>query len=404
MNFVVFSYNFLPQSDAEAYCTARFCSALAATGNVVHVVTMDHPVQVSDDVLHELIDDRLVITRVPLKESGKKLLPRVRFMTPEWSSANYNEVIGILKEVLRRYDNPILVSRSMPESSHIIAYHVRKYVAQWVAHFSDPIPFMFGKQGFKGRIWGWLSRRWVKKVLKSCDYVSLTCEEAKFFYHETYGSLFDEKNAFVTPHIGDPPLAIRQQWRKPSPEKLIVHSGMLSKSRGSYSIVGALDKLNENGICARFVQVGPCDNDTRRILCGRCDSEIMEVKDPDLAAAIVASCDVSLIADVQVPMAYIPFMPSKFVYQLFSDKPLVLLTKKKSPMWRVASQYKSAGLFVADYTSPSTLALAIQKAVGASDKREVFVEREMIRREYEQNIVAKEFIRHLVADTVHDNA
>ena len=223
------------------------------------------------------------------------------------------------------------------------------------------------------------------------------------FYHETYGSLFDKKNTFVTPHIGNPPLAIRQQWKKPFAEKLIVHSGMLSKSRGSQGIVEALDSLNKNDFHVRFAQVGPCDDYTRRIFSGRCDSEIMEVKDPDFAAAIVASCDVSLISDVQVPMVYIPFMPSKFVYQLFSDKPLVLFTKKNSPMWRVASRYESAGLFVADYTYPSTLALAIQRAVGTSDSHEEFAERQQVRLMYKKDVVAEEFIYHLSANDSQSN-
>jgi len=43
MNIVIFSRNFYPQNDAEAFCTTRFASALAEIGHNVHVVTAEYP-------------------------------------------------------------------------------------------------------------------------------------------------------------------------------------------------------------------------------------------------------------------------------------------------------------------------------------------------------------------------
>ena len=41
MNFVIYSYNFFPQADAESFCATRFASALARANHNVTVVTME---------------------------------------------------------------------------------------------------------------------------------------------------------------------------------------------------------------------------------------------------------------------------------------------------------------------------------------------------------------------------
>ena len=125
---------------------------------------------------------------------------------------------------------------------------------------------------------------------------------------------------------------------------------------------------------------------------GRPDEEVFDALQPGLASDVVAACDVSLISDVQVPMDYTPFMPSKFVYQLFSDKPLVLYSKPGSPMWRAAEKYPSAGLFLADYTIPATLPSAIKRAVNAVFDANM---RDCLRREFDKQTVAEHFISQL---------
>ena len=393
MNFVVFSYSFPPQSGPESFCAARFCSAIADSGHMVHVVTMEHPAEVSQEIVRQLVSPALKISRVPIRRTRKHVWSRLRYLTTEWGSGNFGAAIDTLASVLRQYENPILVSRSFPESSHVISYYARRLAKKWIAHFSDPIPFVFGKDDtIKGWLWRKVSERWMRRVIKSCDAVSLTCNDAKRFYHETYGALFDAKTVLVNRHIGNPPLKAGGDWNRTFSEKLIVHSGGLNVARGAREIVSALDAINGDGVKVRFIQAGSCDQETRMLFAERADAEVLDVAQPGLASDVVAACDVSLISDVQVPMDYTPFMPSKFVYQLFSDKPLVLYSKPGSPMWRAAEKYPSAGLFLADYTIPATLPSAIKRAVNAVFDANM---RDCLRREFDKQTVAEHFVSQL---------
>ena len=393
MNFVVFSYSFPPLNDSEAFCSARFCSAVADMGHVVHVVTMDHPADTPQEIVRQLVSPALKITRVPLWWTRKHLWSRLRYLTTELGSGNFSLAIETLKKVLGQYESPILISRSFPESSHVISYYARHLAKMWIAHFSDPIPFAFGDDdSLKVWMWRQVSLRWMRRAIKGCDAVSLTCGEARRFYHETYGALFDAKPVLVNQHVGNPPLKGGCTWRKPFTEKLIVHSGGLNAERGARQIVDALNVLNGNGLKFRFIQAGNCDQETERIFAGRPDIEVLGTVRPDLASAVVESADISLVSDVQVPMEYTPFMPSKFVYQLFSDRPLVLYSKPGSPMWRVAAENPSAGLFLADYTHPSSLPAAVQRAVAEPFNMRW---REPLRKKFDRAVVAENFLRQL---------
>lgn len=392
MNFVIFSYNFLPLADAEAYCTTRFASALAETGHNVHVVTMDHPNKVSQEVVDLLLSPKLKITRVPMKKLKKRLLPRLKYLTPEWGSADYDLAIETLRGVLKSYDKPILISRSNPESSHIIAYHARKDAWKWIAHFSDPIPFGTKAVGLKNRLWLGMTLRWMRKAIKEADGFSLTCDEVKPFYCETYGRDFSSKPQFVNHHIGEPKLPAAGEWTKPFSEKLIVHAGMINPARGVCEMLDALEELNHDSLKVRFIQVGECARETARFFEGRPDAVILQTDQPGLGAKVVESADISFIPDVQIDMSYTPFMPSKFVYQLFSEKPLVLLTREGSPMWNYAKRYPNSGLFVADYTKPGSLTPVLRAAM--THVGEEF-NRTELRRDFTRAKVASDFVEKL---------
>lgn len=392
MNFVVCSYSFPPRSGPECFCTARFASALAREGHSVHVVTMDHPVAISQATYDFLVDKRVKITRVPMKPNVKRFWPRLRYLTTEWGSANYGLAIKMLKEVLGQYKNPILISRSNPESSHIIAFHARGAAKIWIAHFSDPIPFGNSARSVRERLWHYLSFRWVNKAISACDGISLTCEEVVRFYHETYGHIFDVKPKFINYHIGDPALPSGGLWEKPFSELLMAHVGMLNRARGVHQIIDALEDLNKDIVSIRFIQVGECDRSTSSLFAGQQYVEILNTSQPGLGASVLEAADISFIPDVQITLPYVPFMPSKFVYQLFSDKPLVILTREGSPMHAFAERYPSSGLFVADYTKEGDLNRAIALAMRSVGKQ---FDRSAIRRNFTREAVAGRFILNL---------
>lgn len=373
MNFVIFSYHFLPMAGAESYCTTRFASALAAAGHDVTVVTMDWPKGVSDAVVKTLVDDRLKIIRVPIKTVNKApVLSRLRYLTHEWEAVNLTNCISALKKVLKGVDHPILVSRTHPISSLIVAWHCRKLAFKWVAHLSDPIPY------FGGRLKKSLMRLWCRRAFRDADLISVTCCHVIRFFQKEYGKGFDVNKCIVTPHIGDPWLASDEIFHRTGDVPVIVHTGLFYAGRGALPLLAAIKQLNESGFPCRLVQVGEVDSSIKDVFKSVPNVEQIDNLSPSLSSAVVEASDVSFVADMQFPDNYIPYMPSKFVYQIFTDKPLVIFSKIDSPMGSCCSNYKRSGLFFADSDHPETLANAIKLALAS--RCTIYPERDEIRK------------------------
>lgn len=368
MRFVIASFHFLPMAGAEAYCTTRFASALAASGHEVTVVTMDWPQQVSDDVITKLIDPRLSVVRVPLAVPTRApVAARLWYMTHEWDSVNLPSFIAALRGVLKGRPESVLISRTHPMVSLIGAWHCRHLAAQWIAHFSDPIPFYGGKlkQG--------LMRLWCRRAFREANGISVTCANAVRFFKEAYGLSFPSERAFVTPHLGDPWLGTNERFERIDDLPMIVHTGLFYAGRGALPLLEAMRTLAAAGFGCRFVQVGEVDPAIRGVFSGVPNVSEVSDKSPSLSAAVVEASDVSFVSDVQLPGDYIPYMPSKFVYQLFTDKPMVIYTKCDSPMGQCCRQFPDSGLYFADADKPETLPDAIRAACQgrAFDRRDI---------------------------------
>ena len=66
--------------------------------------------------------------------------------------------------------------------------------------------------------------------------------------------------------------------------------------------------------------------------------------------------DINLVADLKVNYGYTPFIPSKFVYLLFTDRPIVAFGRKDSWMYQLSKEYPEAGIGFADVDTPGELA------------------------------------------------
>ena len=364
MNFVIFSYSFPPRCGAETFCSARFASALAQIGHNVHVVTMDHPKAISQDVYDFLVDRRITITRVPLADKqGLKILPRVMHRMRGREACDFANCINVLRDVLAKTESPVLVSRSMPEVSNMVAWHCRKYATKWIAHFSDPFPWTTGgSPSVVGKVFARWGLDWGRRIIRDADVVSVTCESAKRYFMETYGKVFVGKKVIVTSHIGEPPLLTSKTWKKDCNGTLVVHTGGLGRSRGAVQAIDAIRKLNADGGLFSFYQVGDIDKDISDcfvdVACTRLINDIA----PDFAMAVSAAADVCFIPDMKTHLAYSPFLPSKFVYQVFSDTPIVVYSFKDSEMARYASRFPEAGIVFADIEIKDSLVTAFEIA------------------------------------------
>lgn len=366
---VIFSYEFLPRNDAEAFCTARFANALAEAGHTVHVVTMSHESQVPPDTLAELIPARISITRIPLTCRTRPWLARIRYKTNEWNAVDFDACIRTLKRVLLSYEHPVLVSRSNPAASNLIAWHCRHLAARWVAHFSDPFPWFHGSS-LKGRVISAAMKLWGRRIMRDADGLSVTCTNVLPYFEETYGSVYraNQRKFFVTPHIGEPLLSpVDGIGVDFSQAPIISHTGNLSESRFAREVLAECVAAAGRGAQFRFLQAGYMNAAIQEMYSGngRFPFVKISIADPRAATTIFNRSSVNLVVDLDSGLDYVPFLPSKFVYLLFADGAIVVYSKKNSAMHQLARAYPEAGLFFADTDIRGALADTLERLLGS---------------------------------------
>lgn len=389
MNFVIFSYNFLPQADAEAYCTSRFASALARTGHKVTVVTMDHKKEISQETIDFLVDENIRVIRVPF-DRCPRIISSIRHLTMCPEASNISPAIRALAKELKRSPDSILVSRCMPEVSHVISWHCRRLARTWIAHCSDIYPWIGRGKGLRDGIRYWMAMRWAKRAMRDCDAVSITCTRVKRCFLERFKGLLESKPFILTTHIGEPVLPAKSEWIRGCEDKLIVHAGGIDIDRGVDGIIKAVESLNARGVKCDFVQVGHVDIKSMPKFDDSAHCHILKSTAPDMATAVTAKADVSVIPDLDIGKEFIPFLPSKFVYQLFTDVPIVVYTLRDSEMRQYVDDYPEAGLFFADRKDFGSLPDAIEKALNVNRTQ---IDRSKIRERFSQERIADDFIK-----------
>ncbi len=365
--FVCFSYNSPPQNDPEAFCTARFLSALAADkSNKVHWVTMDHDHQIENDVVSQLISENISVTRIrSIPKPGrlgvlKSQLQHQYFGEKSWEIKQITEE---LRKVLELYNQPILITRALPALSNIIGFYSRRYVKHWIAHFSDPFP---GFDSYSGRTYYKkpFDNMWVRRIFKNATALTVTCQRAKEYFVAKYGKVSENKLSVVT-HIGFPPLKpniINLNWN--DSDFNFIHVGNLTDKRYAKEIVQEFNVALEDASNVRFVQFGLVDNRAAKLL--EKDAHWMRVESntltsPSDASYILENASVNVVIDTHEEFPFSPYLPSKFAYAVAAGKPILALGRKDSEMADLAKKYPT--IYFADITVKGDVSKIIREII-----------------------------------------
>lgn len=391
MNFCIYSYNFFPQADAESYCATRFASALARAGHHVTVVTMDWPMQVSDKTYKALVADELEIVRLPF--SSKKNSPLKGLLWYGHKSQMAVDVpqsVDAVKKVLSKMKSPILVTRTHPVMCTMVGLKTYKYAYKWIAHFSDPIPWRGYADTIGHRLLKSQEMNILRKAFKLADGISVTCMHVCKFYKQFYGHDFNESKAFMTTHIGDyrldtPP----SDFDNVNLENILLHPGSIFAHRGGQTIVEVMKELAQTNVDCKFVQVGEVDNALKGVLVDTKNVEIHNTISPEASVDLRKKAKAIFVPDFESELSYSPFTLSKFVYQIMSNKPMVLYAKKDSEMHDYAEKYPEAGIFWAEAGNADSLKNAIRKAM---DYDATTIDRSRIRKCFSDERIVKNFV------------
>lgn len=389
MNIAIFSYNFLPQADAEAFCATRFASALARAGNKVTVITMDWPMQVTMENYVALVAKELNIVRIPFsKHKNTPLKGMLWYGHKSQMAVDVSQSTKAVKKVLMNMDNPILLTRSMPIMSAMVGLRTYKYASKWIAHFSDPAPWTNYANTLGHKILRHLELNIIRKTFKKANGISLTCEHVKKYFNDVFGHCFDSRKAFITTHIGDyrlsnPVTPILRDEDMP----ILMHPGQIYADRGGNIIVQIMKEFESEGYKCRFVQVGKVDKSIIERLRNLSNIEIYDTSSLEKNIELGNQAKAILIPDFNSPYSYSPFLLSKFVYKIMDNQPLVIYSKEDSAMHDYAVRFPNAGIFWAN--NKDSLKEAIRKAMECDPST---FDRQEIRNCFSEKTIVDSFI------------
>lgn len=390
MNIVIYSYNFFPQADPESYCSTRFASALARAGHNVTVVTMDWPMQVSEFNYNALVAKELKIVRLPFsKQKNTPLKAILWYGNKSQSAVDVPESVKVVKSILRGLDHPVLITRSMPICSAMVGLKTSKYANAWIAHFSDPTPWMGYANTFGHRLLKRLEENIVRKTFVKADEISVTCSQVIRYFKDYYGDSFNENKAFVLTHIGDyrlgPPASLSCIDDN---NPILLHTGMLFSSRGGLIIPRIMRDFHDAGYNYKFIQVGSIDSEIKDVL-KECDNiKIYNTVSLEKSLEMCGKAKVIFIPDVKSDLGYSPVLPSKFVYRIMDNQPIVVYSYKESALHDYAVMYPEAGVFWAEMDNVESLKNAIVKAMNMDVST---IDRERIRKCFAEETIAETF-------------
>ena len=334
MKFVCFSFLSPPATDAESSCTGRFLSALASRGHEVHLITLDYyadKMHLPDDVVDELLDRRIKVTRLPLKSYClfRRLLTKIRYGLFGICTEYIEDAVRVVRKELKENPGSILITRCAWPASNLVGWYCRKDAKMWIPHFSDPYPSY--KKMTLGQVWRYpFSYFWLIRCCRDSSFVSVTCKMALRYFNAITMNRFSEK-FHVAYHIGYPRLREENiSLPQMSGGKMVVHVGAVMNGRPVDWVARVCSKMA--GI--RFVQYGRVAN----IRIWPKEVEVRTINNHRMATSVMIASDAVLICDLDSGWGYSPYLASKFVYALFCGKPLICVSQPNSEMGHLATE------------------------------------------------------------------
>ena len=264
-----------------------------------------------------------------------------------------------------------------------------KYAYKWIAHFSDPMPW----QSYANTLGHKLLRRQEIKILRNAfskaDGISVTCKHVCRYFKEIYGHSFDLNKVLVTTHIGDyrldlPPTPTENEGI----ERILLHPGTIYARRGGTVICQVMQQFEKEGVDCRFVQIGEVDLSIKDLILNSKNIEVYDTSSLEKSVELRKKAKAIFIPDFESDLDYSPFILSKFVYQIMSNKPIVLYSKSDCEMHDYAVQFPEAGIFFAEEGNVPSLKKAICQAMDCDTS---LIDRTRIRKCFSEEKIIKDF-------------
>ena len=365
LSFVILSHNFPPQNDAEALCTARLASALAAIGYRVQVITKAHKRSLDASIEQELLSLELEITRVEVPPTTlvRELALMARYGIRMSGASWIPGAVRATRAALSKNPGAVLITRAMPITSNVAGYYCRDRAAAWVPHFSDGYPIETWKHRSRlSRLLLPMHRQWARRITGGADLVTGVCANTCRYIEEKTGLSFREKSYALT-HLAQPKLKSGSfTFARKDREFWLAHIGNLMAQRNPSVLIEGVRRAAKRLPALRFLQYGNIDREAIEAVPKSEFDRLFTMKQIDNLSPrdggdLQRQVDVNVMVDSDYGVDYSGIILSKFPHAVCSGRPLLTLSHEDGPMAEYHRRF--GGGILASFRDPASVENAI---------------------------------------------
>jgi glycosyltransferase involved in cell wall biosynthesis len=329
---------FVPRCDSEAFCSAKFVTALSESGAALKVLTCPGYGSQAVDGSSSWQNVRKHVVNFPVpshKDRVQSLRMAVRFQTrsfARWIGAAVEEA----KRLHRQRPFDVVYSRSLPMFGHIAGYWcAEKLDIPWIANVNDPWDWHLFPVGRvdKAQIPGAISSFWMRRTFRSADLVTYPNDRLHAYHLGVSGIPHD---ALIIPHVG----GVSSWYQTPEtdwPAKTfsLVHAGKLGTSDSTgrsakpllHGLRLFLQDFPEACEKTKLTFVGPPDKTTESLVSAlQLESIVHSVGRVTYEESLLYVQAATACVLVEAEMSEGIFLPSKLVDYLSARKPVLALS------------------------------------------------------------------------------
>lgn len=329
------SPRFVPTASAESFCAAKMAKALMDLGINIKVIYSDQfhlegsKRYDSSKIWESVIDVSVDVSKPRPRNLFALMLMAMRYRTKgytRWTA----DVVEQAMALHRDHSFDVVYSRSVPMIAHAAGFWCAKALnAVWVANINDPWAPQFrpDAQVSVPRIYGIVSKYWLKKTLRSADLVTYPSKRL-YDFHTQLARV--NHMAEIIPHIG------YRLNEKPQADGFdLVHAGKLGANfvewRSSKGLLTGVAKFlrshPEARKMTRLTLVGPEDKEIQSI------TAQLELNDVvrsvgwvsyEQSLKYIDSASVCILVEKEMNEGV--YFPSKFVDYIAARKPVLALS------------------------------------------------------------------------------
>lgn len=260
MKLLIVSHNYFPSRNARAFRWTALAEHWAANGHQVQVVTAavpgcDDRETVRGVLVHRVGGKRLETMRarhtVAKASLSSRVLKKVYDLTwkklywPDSTALWIRPALRLARELLNANARQVLISVSIPFSSHVIGYFLKRRfpAVRWIMDIGDPFAFMVEAPTNNHTIYGSVNFWAEGKALGRADRVSVTTEGTLKRYRATFPAI-DGKVREIPPLVHLP--AVTRSPDGGDKTKRLVYLGTMYRNvRGPENLLTLFKKILE---------------------------------------------------------------------------------------------------------------------------------------------------------------